>query len=70
MKNGRFEAPLANINKRIWPDVVVFVWLAFLGVPALLTTLYLAWVGAWFILGLIMASVILGEGWGGGEEVV
>ena len=41
--------------------MVVAMWLCLLGLPALLTAIYLAWVGKWFILALIVAAVILGK---------
>lgn len=59
-KHKTFQAEEAEIPERIWPDVVVSFWLLFIGVPAFLTALYLAWIGSWFILCLIVIAVILG----------
>ena len=41
--------------------MVVAMWLCLLGFPALITALYLAWIGKWVILTLIVAAVILGK---------
>ena len=60
MKHKKFPESEVKIGKRPWPDLVVAMWLCLLGVPALLTALYLAWVGKWFILALIVTAVILG----------
>ena len=59
-KNKRFPETEVKIGKRPWPDLVVAIWICLLGIPALLTALYLAWVGKWLILTLIVAAVILG----------
>lgn len=60
-QHKRFPEKEVKVGKRPWPDVVVTMWLCLLGLPALLTALYLAWVGKWFILALIIAAVILGK---------
>ena len=44
-----------------WPDLIVLMWVCLLGVPAVFTALYLAWVGAWLTLGVILAAVFVGE---------
>jgi hypothetical protein len=42
------------------PDLIVLMWVCLLGVPAVFTALYLAWVGAWLTLGVILAAVFVG----------
>ena len=42
------------------PDLIVLMWVCLLGVPAVFTALYLAWVGAWLTLGVILATVFVG----------
>ena len=59
--HNTFPADIVTLPKRLWPDLVVLFWLSLLGIPAFLTGLYLAWVGAWFTLALIILAVILGE---------
>ena len=61
MKHGRFPEEEVKVTKRPWTDVVVLVWLAMVGAPALLSGLYLAWIGNWLVLGIIVSAVILGE---------
>ena len=60
-QHKRFPEKEVKVGKRPWPDMVVAMWLCLLGLPALLIALYLAWVGKWFILTLIVAAVILGK---------
>ena len=59
-KHKTFPEKEINIKKRPWPDMVVAIWICLLGVPALFIAVYLAWVGKWFVLALIIAAVILG----------
>ena len=59
-KHKRFPETEVKIEKRPWPDLVVATWICSLGIPALLIALYLAWVGKWLILAVIVAAVILG----------
>ena len=61
LNHNTFPADVVTLPKRLWPDLVVLFWLSLLGIPAFLTGLYLAWVGAWFTLALIILAVILGE---------
>ena len=60
-KYKKFPEKEVNIRKRPWPDMVVAMWICFLGLPALFTAVYLAWVGKWFVLTLIVTAVILGK---------
>ena len=59
-EHKKFPETEVKVGKRPWPDMVVAVWLCLLGLPALLTALYLAWVGKWFVLAIIITAVILG----------
>jgi len=61
IKHDTFPEDEFKLPKRVLPDLVVLVWLLLLGVPVFLAGVYLAWVGAWFILLLIVLVVILGE---------
>ena len=59
-KHGSFPEKQVNMPKRPYTDLVVMMWLAMVGVPALLSGLYLAWVGNWLVLAIIVAAVVLG----------
>ena len=61
MKHGRFPEEEVKVTKRPWTDIVVLMWLAMVGAPALLSGLYLVWIGNWLVLGIIVSAVILGE---------
>ena len=60
MKHKAFPGERVRLPQRVWPDVIIFLWVSLLGVPAFFATLYLFWIGAWFTIGLIVISVILG----------
>ena len=70
MKHKCFPVEQADLPKRIWPDIVVFTWIFLVGVSVLLTSVYLAWVGAWFTLALIISMIFLGECKAVGERCV
>ena len=63
-KHRKFPDSMRKVTlpRSYWPDVIVLVWVCLLGVPAACTALYLAWVGAWLTLGLILSIVFVGEG--------
>jgi len=61
IKHDKFPEDEFKLPKRVLPDLVVLVWLLLLGVPVFLAGVYLAWVGAWFILLLIVLVVILAD---------
>ncbi|XP_064405458.1 1-acyl-sn-glycerol-3-phosphate acyltransferase gamma-like [Halichondria panicea] len=60
-KHGSFPEKQVNMPKRPYTDLVVMMWLAMVGVPALLSGLYLAWVGNWLVLAIIVAAVVLAD---------
>lgn len=51
----------AQLPRSYWPDVIVFMWICLLAVPAFFTALYLAWVGAWLTLGIILLAVLVAD---------
>lgn len=63
MKHHKFPDPVVKVNfpRHYWPDVVVFIWISLLGVPAFLAALYLAWAGAWITLGIIVIAVFVSK---------
>ena len=63
IKHGRFPDNMRRITlpSSYWPDLIVLMWVCLLGIPALLAALYLAWVGAWLTLGVILVAVFVGE---------
>lgn len=60
IKHNKFPGDVVDLTDSIWPDLIVLMWVSLFGVPAFLTALYLFWIGAWFTMGLIVISVILG----------
>ncbi len=61
MKNGAFPEEEVSVPKRPYTDIVVLSWLAMVGAPVVLSVLYLAWVGNWIVLGIIVGAVVLGR---------
>ena len=58
MRHGTFPAPELHLPKRVWPSVVVAVWLTILIVPVLVFCWQLIWNGAWLTL-LLIALLLL-----------
>ena len=50
-----------SLPRRYWSNIIVTIWIGFLGVPAFFAALYLAWTGAWLTLGLIVTAVLVGK---------
>ena len=63
VKHKKFPEPLHKIilSRSYVLDLIVFVWISLLGIPAFFTALYLAWVGAWLTLGVIVTAIFVGE---------
>jgi lysophosphatidic acid acyltransferase/lysophosphatidylinositol acyltransferase len=63
IKHKRFPDSVQKVTlpRSYWPDLIVGLWICLLGVPAVLTAFYLAWVGAWLTLGLILAAVFVAD---------
>lgn len=55
-----FPGAKLTVAKRPWASIIVTTWICLCSIPLFLVTLYLAWVGQWFILGVIVVSIILG----------
>ena len=51
----------AVFPRNYWSDIIVAVWICLLGVPAFLAALYLAWMGAWLTLGVIVIAIFVGK---------
>ena len=62
IKNERFPGRVKKVDlpTTYLPDIIVLMWVCLLGVPAVFTALYLAWVGAWLTLGVILAAIFVG----------
>lgn len=63
IKHKRFPDHVKKVNlpRRYWPDLIVFMWISLLGVPAFFTALYLAWMGAWLTLSVIVVAVFVAD---------
>lgn len=60
-QHKRFPLPEVNLPKRIWADVIVTMWVCLCSIPVFLMTLYLAWIGYWIMLVLIIGALVGGE---------
>lgn len=60
MEHGRFPENEIKVPKRPWTDLVICMWLTLICIPVVLSGLYLAWVGNWFVLGIVILAIILG----------
>ena len=61
IKHGKFPADQLVLPKRVWPDVVVLTWTLLLAIPMAVAVVYLAYTGAWLILGLIILTFFLSK---------
>lgn len=60
-KHKRFPGPAFNLARRPWANIIVLMWICLCSIPLFLLTLYLAWVGEWLVMGIIVSAIVLGK---------
>ena len=60
-QHNEFPGPQFTLPTPPWANLVVTMWICLCSIPLFVLTLYLAWVGQWLLMGIIVLAIILGE---------